>query len=76
MLQCAPETASLHVYVDLLRLAAFLLSASGLCVRCCDTRPMYSLGPFNGIDEMDTDHLKVLGCEAMLLRLQPIPHFL
>ena len=40
----------------------------------CDT---YSLGPLrvplSRFDEMNADHLKLLGYEVMLLRLQPIP---
>ena len=33
------------------------------------------LGHLSGIDEMSTDHLKLLGCEVLLLRLQPMPQF-
>ena len=43
------------------------------CVRCCDTQPIYSLWPLSGIDEMNADHLKLLDCEVVLLRLQPLP---
>ena len=47
-----------------------------ICVRCCDTRPIYSLGSLSGIDEMNAGHLKLLGYEVVLQRLQPIPQFL
>ena len=45
-------------------------------VRNCNT---YSLGPLrvplSRFDEMNADHLKLLGYEVVLLRLQPIPQF-
>ena len=40
------------------------------------TLPIYSLGTLSGIDGLNDDHLKLLGYEVVLQRLQPIPQFL
>ena len=32
-------------------------------------------GPLSRFDEMNADHLKLLGYEEVLLRLQPVPQF-
>ena len=59
------------VYVEFTRFSCF----PSICVRCCETRPVYSLGQLSGIDEMNAGHLKLLGYEVVLLRLQPVPQF-
>ena len=45
-------------------------------IQNCDT---YSLGPLQGplsrFDEMNADHLKLLGYEDVLLQLQPVSQF-
>ena len=60
------------VHVDLLGLAAFLLSTYAVA-----TLDQYiRLGQLSEIDEMSADHLKLLGYEVVLLRLQPTPQVL
>ena len=65
------------VYVNWLNLAAetSLLSAHGDGSCDISAQQIYLLGQLSRIYDMITDHLKLLGCEVLLLQLQPIPQF-
>ena len=49
------------VYVEFTRFSCF----HSICVHCCETRPIYSLGQLSRIDEMNAGHLKLLGYEVV-----------
>ena len=50
------------VYVDCVDLAAKVPLLSAYGGGSCDTQRIHLLGQMSGIDEMSTDHLKLLDC--------------